>query len=146
MSNLSLPKMTFVTLNAMLSNAEEAGRQSQLKIAYETTIERGAGIVVRHHGNPIAAIGRDFFTLGNGGWNSVTTANRLNHILRDNQTILPTDPTATDRLWYSAACRQGSLAIWGRPVEGPARLLQSLDSGVAHFSRTSSDAHFVLHA
>lgn len=153
MSNLSLPKMTHVTLTNMLLNAEAKGKRGPLKIAYETTIERTPGtnhnILVRHHGNPIADIGPDFFTLDNAGWHSVTTANRLNHILRDNQTTLPIrtpdSPSLTDRLWYFVHVKNGEMLLSGRDENGKVQALRSFYSHSPHFSRTDSTAHFVLH-
>lgn len=154
MSNLSLPKMTYVTLSGMLSNAEAKGKFNPLKIAYETTIERlprtvnGTPryvILVRHHRNPIAEIGPDYFTLDNAGWHSVTTANRLNRILRDNQTVLPNDPN-TDRLWYFVHVKRGEMLLSGRNVHGETQYgIRNFYEHSPHFSRVSSDAHFVLH-
>lgn len=147
MSNLSLPKMTYVTLSGMLSNAEAKGKSNPLKIAYETTIERirGTVILVRHHGNPIAEIGPYYFTLDNAGWHSVTTANRLNQILKDNQTVLPNDPN-TDRLWYFVHIKHGEMLLSGRNVHGETVYgIRNFYTHSPHFSRVSSDAHFVLH-
>ena len=64
MSNLSLPKMTWDTLRAKLASGT-AFRTGVAKLAYETTAEWGEwgrSIIIRHHGNPIAEIGRDYFT------------------------------------------------------------------------------------
>lgn len=147
MSNLTLPKMTYDTLRGMLANARLKGKH-RVSIAYETTIEfssmQDQTIVVRHRGNPIAEIGKDFFTLDNAGWHSVTTANRLNQILKDNQTTLPTDPAVTDRLWYFVHVKDGEMLLSGRPVEGKPRKLRSFYSSVAHFSRVDSDHHYAL--
>lgn len=151
MSNLSLPKMTFPTLSGMLQNARLKGNW-RVKLAYETTAERGNDgktIIVRHHGNAIAHIGPDFFTLTGAGWNSRTTADRLNAILRDNQTVLPTEPGTTDRLWYSVSSRDNrkeyGLFVQGRGQDGIVHKLADIQSRVAHFSRVSSDAHYVMH-
>lgn len=147
MSNLTLPKMTYDTLRGMLSNARLKGKY-KVKIAYETTIEfssmQDQTIIVRHHGNPIAEIGKDFFTLDNAWWHSVTTANRLNQILKDNQTSLPSDPAVTDRLWYFVHVKDGEMLLSGRPVAGRARKLRSFNGGAMHFSRVDSDHHFAL--
>lgn len=139
MSNLNLPPMTYVTLRARITNRYP----TRVKLAYETTAElyQGDTVLVRHHGNPIAHLGPDYFTLDNAGWNSVTTANRLNAILRDNQTPIV---KGFDRVHYYAACRQRQIGIWGRPAEGKDRLLRVLDHSVAHFSRVDAQHHFVL--
>lgn len=153
MSNLTLPKMTFVTLKGMIGNARARHpfpTNPVIKLAYETTAEWDTSsdfdqtIVVRHHGNPIAEIGADFFTLDNAGWHSRTTARRLNRILRDNQTVLPSDPAVTDRLWYYVRINQGRMQLWGRPIQGKPRLLRDYDCSVTHFSRVSPDHHYVL--
>lgn len=148
MSNLSLPKMTHATLATMIANESLKSGRTRVKLAYETTAEwstHGVGnVVVRHHGNPIAEIGPDFFTLDNAGWHSRTTADRLNQILKDNQTTLPTDPKVTDRLWYFVHIKDGEMLLSGRPVEGPARKLRSFYSSVAHFSRVSKQHHYLL--
>ena len=145
MSNLTLPRMTYVTLNGMLHNADLRGNRT-VKLAYETTASRGqdGNVVVYHHGNPIAEIGEDYFTLDNAGWHSRTTADRLNAILRDNQTVLPSDPNVTDRLYYSVRIQQGRMILTGRPVQGKQVTLREFDRSVAHFSRTDVNAPYVL--
>ena len=146
MSNLNLPRMTYVTLNGMLHNAYARGN-NVVKLAYETTASRGQGgnvVVVYHHGNQIADIGENYFTLDNAGWHSRTTADRLNAILRDNQTVLPSDPNVTDRLYYSVRIQQGRMILTGRPVQGKQVTLREFDRSVAHFSRASRDHHFTL--
>ena len=113
MSNLNLPRMTYVTLNGMLRNAYARGN-NVVKLAYETTASRWQDsnvVVIYHHGNQIAEIGENHITLDNAGWHSRTTANRLNAILRDNQTVLPSDPNVTDRLYYSVRIQQGRMIL-----------------------------------
>lgn len=148
MSNLNLPRMTYTTLRGMTDNSIARGNEfGYVKLAYETTAEKVWGkdtIVIRHHGNPIAEIGPDFFTLDNAGWHSRTTSDRLNRILQDNQTALPTDPNVTDRLYYSVRIQQGRMVVTGRDVAGKSRILREFDRSVAHFSRVDSYAHFAL--
>lgn len=138
MSNLNLPRMTYANL-ATLTRA----RTDRVKLAYETTAERvrasnGASwdaFLIRHHGNAIAEIGPDYFTLDNGGWNSRTTADRLQRILRDNGANYAARCCKLARDAYGP-----QLAIWrdGKPV-------RVLDSSVAHFSRTDPSAPYALH-
>lgn len=137
MSNLNLPRMTYVNL-AKLTR----GRIDRVKLAYETTAERiqasnGASwdtFLIRHHGNAIAEIGPDYMTLDNGGWNSRTTADRLQRILKDND------------INYSARCCKltrdaygPQLAIWRN-----GKVVRVFDTSVAHFSRTDVNAPYVL--
>lgn len=154
MSNLTLPKMTYVTLNNLILNAYARNKRfnGTLKIAYETTIERSTdkSIVVRHHGNPIAHMFDDghsaFITISGSGWNSQTTANRLSHILRDNQTIVQ---PGFDRLYYSVSSRDNKkefgLFLIGWNHETKVRNIRDIQHGSAHFSRVSPEHHFVLH-
>lgn len=153
MSNLTLPRMTFATLNGMLSNARLKG-QWRVKLAYETTAEYSSmqdqTIIIRHHGNPIAEIGRDFFTLSGSGWNSRTTATRLATILKDNQTSLPpADSGFDDRLYYSVSSRQNQrewglfLVAWNHTTK--LHTIRDIQYGVAHFSRVDADHHYALH-
>ena len=79
MSNLNLPQMTYDNLSSLLN-----GREKQ--IAYATTAYAHDGYVsVYHHSSLIAEIHRDEVILTNAGYESSTTTNRLQHILRDNQ-------------------------------------------------------------
>lgn len=107
-------------------------------------------IIVKHHGNPIAEIGRDFFTITGAGWNSRTTADRLNKILRDNQTSLPSpDSGFDDRLYYAVSSRDNKrecglfLTAWNHSVKQ--HNVRDIQYGIAHFSRIDSDHHYVLH-
>lgn len=145
MSNLNLPAMTYTTLNAMLHNAWLKGKD-RVTIAYETTIQWGHNnsVIVRHHNNQIAAITPDAFTLDNAGWDTRTTADRLNRILRDNQTALPSDPDATDRLYYHVCIREGLMVVAGWNYKTKQTILRHFSSSVAHFSRVDSDHHYVL--
>lgn len=143
MSNLNLPKMTYATLNNMVLNAQAKGNYGRVKIAYETTAEKlpKGSILVRHHKNPIAEIGQDFFTLDNANWNSITTANRLNHILRDNQTTLPAEEA--DRLYYHVAIRQGLMVLTGWNYATKQKVLCHFSTSVCHFSRVDNMHHYV---
>ena len=137
MSNLNLPRMTYANLATLTR-----GRIDRVKLAYETTVERmrasnGASwdvFLIRHHGNAIAEIGPDYFTLDNGGWNSRTTADRLQRILKDNGAN------------YSARCCKlnrtddfPTIAIWRN-----GKAVRVLDTAVAHFSRTDVNAPYAL--
>lgn len=81
MSNLKLPNFDYKPLH-------DSGRSGV--VAYQTSISQavtsaGEGlVVVTHHSTPIATLGRWHVSLNTGGYNSVTTSNRLNHIIRDN--------------------------------------------------------------
>lgn len=78
MSNLQLPCMSFDNLSTM-----RVPRSS--KIAHNTWIRRNAdNVEVIYHTTVIAIIYRDRMEISNGGWPTVTTANRLNAIARDN--------------------------------------------------------------
>jgi hypothetical protein len=85
MSNLNLPKMTARNLDDIIKGAEK-------KIAYATIAQKiwndsegEYNYIVLHHDNVIAHIGRDVIYLSNAGWDSRTTADRLNRICRDNE-------------------------------------------------------------
>lgn len=78
MSNLKLPRMSFDNLATMKFPASG-------KIAHNTWIRRFPDCVeVIYHATVIAIIYRDNVVISNGGWHTVTTANRLNAITRDN--------------------------------------------------------------
>ena len=78
MSNLKLPRMSFDNLSTMRVPASG-------KIAHNTWIRRNPDSVeVIYHTTTIATIYRDKVEISNGGWPTVTTANRLNAITRDN--------------------------------------------------------------
>lgn len=78
MSNLKLPRMSFDNLSTM--NVPASG-----KIAHNTWIKRFSDRVeVTYHSTVIAIIYRDNVVISNGDWHTVTTANRLNAITRDN--------------------------------------------------------------
>lgn len=148
MSNLHLPKMTFITLNGMLQNAALKG-QSTVKIAYETTIEYATdgNVVVKHHHNPIAHIGRTWFTLSHAGWHSKTTAHRLHRILIDNQAE-PVMFEGSKRFGIGITDRR--MVVRVTVVEGgkfKQSTAQSFDDyDTAHFSRVDTDHHYMLHA
>jgi hypothetical protein len=117
MSNLKLPTMSYENLSSL---APRDG--SWKKVAYATWIRHifiGNGIVeVKHHASIIATITKKRVVLDNHGYNTPTTSNRLNRIVRDNgitdrwvgikqysmgvrgpggQTITETFPTELDR-------------------------------------------------
>lgn len=78
MSNLKLPCMSFDNLAKMKVPASG-------KIAHNTWIRRNSDSVeVIYHATVIAIIYRDRVVISNGDWHTVTTANRLNAITRDN--------------------------------------------------------------
>lgn len=97
MSNLTLPAMTYESLDRVLGTA------SQKKLAYATTAHRTSdSIIVCHHGNRIATLtSQGVVDIEHAGWNSVTTANRCNRILLDNA-------PGTD---YRIAIRRGILSV-----------------------------------
>lgn len=152
MSNLNLPKMTYTTLSGLIHLRAAQHRYGPVKLAYETTAERvsDGSVLVRHHGNPIAQIGPDWFTLSGAGWNSSTTATRLAQILRDNQTTLPpADSGFDDRLHYSVSSRDNRrerglyLVAWNHTTK--LTLVRDIQFGSAHFSRVDAQRHYVLH-
>lgn len=82
MSNLKMPTMT---LDALKTRTK--GRDAN--IAYKTravwhTDMGGVIVAIEHHGNVIATMSPNSLIVTGAGWNSVTTANRLHKILRDN--------------------------------------------------------------
>lgn len=83
MSNLKLPTLTWHALECIT-----AGRPT-VTVAYKTTVTANADgmfgtFAIRHHGNLIAYVGLTSIQLVHAGWNSVTTANRLNRVCVDN--------------------------------------------------------------
>lgn len=77
MSNLQLPCMSFDNLSTMKVPASG-------KIAHNTWIRRFPDCVeVIYHTTVIAIIYPDKVAISNGGWATITTANRLNAITRD---------------------------------------------------------------
>lgn len=85
MSNLKLPNMSYRNLYNLTSDVTKG---DEIKLAYATTVRRSEhdeqAIQVLHHGNLIAVMFPTFIRLSNGGWDSKTTAMRLNRIVRDN--------------------------------------------------------------
>lgn len=83
MTNLKLPEMSFKNLSKL---APSNGNWK--KIAYATYVRNvliGQGIVeVKHHNSVIANIFELGVDLDNHGYNSRSTAHRMNQILRDN--------------------------------------------------------------
>jgi hypothetical protein len=107
MSNLKLPIMRY---ESFIDSRFGVKR----KIAYKTTAERynyshgGYRIVIRHHGNAIAELYSDGTVwLGTGGWNSKTTAHRLEAIARD--TKINNGATG-----YSIGIRDGVIVVLDR--------------------------------
>lgn len=81
MSNLILPRMNYETLSELATNGDQ-----WKKIAYATYVRVNNGDVsVKHHDSTIATITRngDIY-LDNNGYESCTTANRLDKILLEN--------------------------------------------------------------
>mgnify|MGYP003543219327 CR=1 FL=1 len=77
--------MPTMTLDALKTRTN--GRDAN--IAYKTravwhTDKGGTIVSIEHHGNVIAVISPNILIVTGAGWNSVTTANRLRKILRDN--------------------------------------------------------------
>lgn len=83
MSNLKLPTMSYESLFKLAPTNGD-----WKKIAYATFVRRGtiggSVIQVKHHETVIANLTKEFFEIHNGGYNTPTTANRLNRIVRDN--------------------------------------------------------------
>lgn len=85
MSNLKLPTMTYSNLHTLLKRSGK----SRVKIAYATEIvQEPLSIAVVHHNSIIARIysGGQPATVqvDTCGWDSMTTASRLNKIVVDN--------------------------------------------------------------
>lgn len=81
MTNLNLPDMGFDNLSRL------AGTELK-KVAYATFIRRvdDGAVKVMHHSTVIAEISDGFVEIHTAGYNSKTTAHRLNAILQDNRT------------------------------------------------------------
>lgn len=127
MSNLTLPKLTASNLDKIVKTNRER------KIAYATTAERfwndseaEYGYIVRHHDNPVARISRDRVTITHCGYNTVTTANRLNTVLADND--IP----------FRANIQQGEMVL-SRIVHNTRDRVASFDAmGAITFYRTQT--------
>jgi hypothetical protein len=83
MTNLKLPTLTWHTLDRI------AGGRSTATIGYKTTVTANADgmfgtFAIRHHGNVIAYVGLTRVQLVHAGWDSITTAHRLNRVCVDN--------------------------------------------------------------
>jgi len=136
MSNLNLPKLTYGNLTKLI----DVSKRDRIKLAYETTAERTpyGTIGIRHHGNPIADIGPDHFTLDNAGWNSRTTSDRLNRILRDNNAD-----------YYMISIKQGIMVLteYHQPIQtGDRKVAHTYTpERIWHFSRTLPTSPYVLH-
>lgn len=80
MSNLNLPSMKYSDLVSSLVMLS-----SERKLAYATTAQRTGDVVeIRHHGNVIATLAPGMIKVDTCGWDSMTTASRLNRIVVDN--------------------------------------------------------------
>ena len=138
MSNLSLPAMDYRSLAEMLA---AAGRQ-QITLAYKTTawsLGDVRSLIVKHHGTPIAHLGPMFVTLSSGGWDSQTTAGRLNTVLR-----AAIEKDGGEDLFVRI--RGGSTVLTKRvPGRKGEVIVRHLSEGVVHLSRTTSTAPWVLH-
>lgn len=83
--------MSNLTFKARISNRDDArayvGARESRELCYETRVHNDAGTVyVTHHGNQIAHYRprHDVIVeLGNAGWNTRTTAARLDRLMRD---------------------------------------------------------------
>lgn len=83
MSNLKLPNLSYSNIRAILADSGK----SRVKIAYATEVmQEPLGVAVLHHGNIIARVypPAGTLTVDTCGWDSVTTAARLDKVLRDN--------------------------------------------------------------
>jgi hypothetical protein len=62
-------------------------RSGSTLVGYATTASvEGDAVVVRHHGSVIATISRREVEVDNAGYDSVTTAHRIDRVLVDNAT------------------------------------------------------------
>lgn len=126
MSNLTLPKLTVAALNKSMTRGDK-------KLAFATTAHRtwndaeaDYNYHIAHHDNGIATIGCDFIQISHAGWNSTTTANRLNHILIDNG--IP----------FRVNIQHGEMVL-SRIVHGTRDRVAAMDSlGVITFRRTAT--------
>lgn len=84
MSNLKMPRMTVENLNIITRRGREIIAYQTRANAYWNDAEADNNYRITHHGNTIAIIGCDTVTISNGGWDSITTADRLRRILNDN--------------------------------------------------------------
>lgn len=85
MSNLNLPTLTVANLNNLRHN------DNRRNLAFATVSHRfwddnsaDYGYMIQHHRSIIADIRLDRIAIGNAGWHSRTTADRLNRVLRHN--------------------------------------------------------------
>jgi len=83
MTNLKLPSLTWHSLERL------TGGRARATIGYKTTATANADgmfgtFAIRHHGSIIAYVGIDRVQLRHAGWDSITTAHRLNRVCVDN--------------------------------------------------------------
>lgn len=103
MTKYSLAKTPSLSFNDLMRVVPETNGVRKT-IARNTTVElvsHPRGMVIRHHGNAIALLGDEGFTLENSGWDSSSTAQRLNRILLDNAPSTP----------YRIGIRQGITSL-----------------------------------
>ena len=137
MSNLNLPKLTYGNLTKLI----DASKRDIITLAYKTTAEyfRNGAVLIRHHGNPIAEIALDYFTVDNAGWNSRTTSDRLNRVLRDNN---------ADH--YTISIKQGAMILteYHEPIQTGNRAIAHIytPERIWHFSRTTPTSPFIFHS
>ena len=88
MSNLKLPNMSYMPLKGFLEK-ERNKRSRTLAFKTEAIINSPGSpevtIYVYHHNSCIASIAPFEVEVTNAGWDSSTTRNRINAILRDNE-------------------------------------------------------------
>lgn len=81
MSNLKLPLLSYENIKTIL---ERSGK-SRVAVAYATEVmQQVHGVAVLHHGSVIAEMNGVDLELNNHGYDSQTTAKRMDHVLRDN--------------------------------------------------------------
>lgn len=132
MSNLTLPTMTFGALAASIRPS------GPTKIAYATTAEHGhdsdgaAAVIIRHHGNHIATLERNYIRIECAGWSSSTTAARLHRVLVDNRT------------GFGAGIRQGVLHVINMDDRRTKAADITGDGAYAAFYRDNGDEAWTL--
>lgn len=149
MRGLKLPTMTHENLTKIIEAARSKG-QWPAQLAFATTAEYASdgNIVVKHHGNPIAHIGRTWFTLSNAGWHTSTTADRLDKIITDNA---PTpNPVRDGEVRFRATISDRLLVIKALRMDGT-KVKQEIAQNFglhdnAHFSRVDADHSYMLHS
>ncbi len=82
MPNLKLPNLSHASLTAILSDL----KLKRTRLAYATwaALNADGSVSVTHHDSIIAVIDQDSVALNSHGWDSMTTAQRMDRVLRDN--------------------------------------------------------------